>query len=307
MSVARQLATKALNTYINATKKHDLMDRHRWWNNVRLAGWHSWKSGQQSIDATVLSIVLSGLEIIEGNLSSSCPLNKSIIDEIVRALSKYACGRKTTSSRTSTTFQAFLESFSGDAPLEILTISSSSTTTSVIVHMLSNSLRPIEVHVLESRPLFEGVNMAEVFALSASVVGVAAQGVDIVLIGANLTSRTAAVSNKDCSLPAVLTAKYVAPGVKIVILYKKEKVLSFFPHARERTIHRRLRKLRGSLARLLRRAPHSQVNVKNVCFEWVSSDLINHFITEDGDADSKAIWEYAEQAGQKTGQYFTNL
>jgi hypothetical protein len=307
MSVARQLATKALNTYINATKKHDLMDRHRWWNNVRLAGWHSWKSGQQSIDATVLSIVLSGLEIIEGNLSSSCPLNKSIIDEIVRALSKYACGRKTTSSRTNTTFQAFLESFSGDAPLEILTISSSSTTTSVIVHMLSNSLRPIEVHVLESRPLFEGVNMAEVFALSASVVGVAAQGVDIVLIGANLTSSTAAVGNKDCSLPAVLTAKYVAPGVKIVILYKKEKVLSFFPHARERTIHRRLRKLRGSLARLLRRAPHSQVNVKNVCFEWVSSDLINHFITEDGDADSKAIWEYAEQAGQKTGQYFANL
>lgn len=125
------------------------------------------ENGRESICATNLSVVLSGLEIIEANLSSTCPLNKSTIEEIVKALSKYACGRKTTRSRTNTTFQAFLESFSGDGPLEILTISSSSTLTSAIAHVLGNTLW-IEVHVLESRPLFEGVNMAEVIALSAT-------------------------------------------------------------------------------------------------------------------------------------------
>lgn len=58
---------------------------------------------------------------------------------------------------------------------------------------------------------------------------VAAQGVDIVLIGANPISRPAVVSNKNGSLPAALTAKYVAPGVKNIIVSEKEKVLSFFP------------------------------------------------------------------------------
>jgi translation initiation factor 2B subunit (eIF-2B alpha/beta/delta family) len=321
VSGARQLATKALDVYIDVIKKLDLMDRDRWWKNVRLAGWHLWKNGRESMGASVLSVVLSGLEIIEDNLSSSCPLNKSTIDEIVRALSKYACDRKTTSSRTNTTFQAFLESFSRDGPLKILTLSSSSTITSAIAHMLGNTLRPIEVHVLESRPLFEGVKMAEAIASSANEskvlasltvhtdasVGVAAQGVDIVLIGANLISRTAAVSNKVGSLPAILTAKYVTPRVKVVILSEKEKVLPFLPPGQKENNPQEVIQAWGELSSTLKESPHSQVNIKNVCFEWVSSDLIDHLITEDGDTDSKAIWEYAEQVGQKTDQYFANL
>jgi translation initiation factor 2B subunit (eIF-2B alpha/beta/delta family) len=222
--------------------------------------------------ASVLNVVLSGLEIIEGNLSSSCPLNKSTIDEIVRALSKYACDRKTTSSRTNTTFQAFLEIFSGDGPLKILTLSSRSTTTLAIAHVLRNTLRPIEVHVIESRPLFEGVKIAEVIASSAgeskalasltvctdASVGVAAQGVDIVLMGANIISSTAAVSNKVGSLPAVLTAKYVAPGVEVVILSEKEKLLPFLPPDQEENNPQEVIQAWVELSSSLKESPHYQ-------------------------------------------------
>ncbi|KAM0195191.1 hypothetical protein ACHAPA_000945 [Fusarium lateritium] len=140
-----------------------------------------------------------------------------------------------------------------------------------------------------------------------SDVGVAAQGVGFVLIGANLISRTAAVSNKVDSLPAALTAKHVSPEMKVVILSEKENVLSFLPLGQEENSPQEVMQAWGELSSSLKESPHSQVNVKNVCFEWVSPNLIDHFITEDGDTDSRTIWEHAERVGQKAGQYFANL
>jgi translation initiation factor 2B subunit (eIF-2B alpha/beta/delta family) len=95
--------------------------------------------------------------------------------------------------------------------------------------------------VLESRPLFEGVRMAQAIASFANEnrvmldlkvhtdtsVGVVARGIDIVLIRTDLIDRTAAVSNKVGSLPTILTARYIAPQAKIVALSEKEKVLPF--------------------------------------------------------------------------------
>lgn len=60
-------------------------------------------------------------------------------------------------------------------------------------------------------------------------VGVAARGIDIVLIGADLIDKTAAVSNKVSSLSTILTARYIAPQGKFVALSKKEKALPFSP------------------------------------------------------------------------------
>ncbi|KAJ9419431.1 hypothetical protein FOXG_07179 [Fusarium oxysporum f. sp. lycopersici 4287] len=321
-SGARQLATKALDTYIDVIKKLDSTDQVQWWNNIRFAGWHLWKNGRESMGASILNVVLSALDIVQDGIPPSGPLGKSSIDNIVRALGDYARDRHNTTSRTGAMFQAFIEQhLSGGGPLKILTLSSSSTITSAITYVIGNTLRPVEVRVLESRPLFEGVKMAQSIASCANnsktktrliihtdaSVGVAAKDIDVVLIGADLIDKTAAVSNKVGSLPTVLTAKYVSPKAKIVALSEKEKVLPFAPPGQEENDPCELMQAWGDLSSAVKGVPHSQVTVKNVYFEWVPSDLIDHYITEDGVTGCEGILNYAQEVGKKADQYFTNL
>ncbi|KAK2135209.1 hypothetical protein NOF04DRAFT_1340408 [Fusarium oxysporum II5] len=321
-SGARQLATKALDTYIDVIKKLDSTDQVQWWNNIRFAGWHLWKNGRESMGASILGVVLSALDIVQDGIPPSGPLDKSSIDNTVRALGDYARDRQNTTSRTGAMFQAFIEQhLSGGGPLKILTLSSSSTITSAITHVMGNTSRPVEVHVLESRPLFEGVKMAQSIASCANnskaktrliihtdaSVGIAAKDIDIVLIGADLIDKTAAVSNKVGSLPVVLTAKYVSPKAKIVILSEKEKVLPFAPPGQEENDSCEVMQAWGDLSSAVREVPHSLVTVKNVYFEWVSPDLIDHYITEDGVTGRAGMSNYAQEVEKKADQYFTNL
>ncbi|ENH73709.1 Putative translation initiation factor eIF-2B subunit 2 [Fusarium oxysporum f. sp. cubense race 1] len=284
-SGARQLATKALDTYIDVIKKLDSTDQVQWWNNIRFAGWHLWKNGRESMGASILNVVLSALDIVQDGIPPS------------------------------------EQHLSGGGPLKILTLSSSSTITSAITHVMGNTSRPVEVHVLESRPLFEGVKMAQSIASCANnskaktrliihtdaSVGIAAKDIDIVLIGADLIDKTAAVSNKVGSLPVVLTAKYVSPKAKIVILSEKEKVLPFAPPGQEENDSCEVMQAWGDLSSAAREVPHSLVTVKNVYFEWVSPDLIDHYITEDGVTGRVGMSNYAQEVEKKADQYFTNL
>ncbi|KAF4961288.1 hypothetical protein FGADI_306 [Fusarium gaditjirri] len=287
-SGARQLATKALDTYIDVIKKLDSIDQVQWWNNIRFAGWHLWKNGRENMGASILNVVLSALDIVQDKIPPSGPLEQHLL---------------------------------GGGPLKILTLSSSSTITSAITHVMGNTLRPVDVHVLESRPLFEGVKMAQSIASCAdnskaktrliihtdASVGIAAKDIDIVLIGADLIDKTAAVSNKVGSLPAVLTTKYVSPKAKIVVLSEKEKVLPFAPPGQEANDSCEVMQAWGNLSSAVRDVPHSLVTVKNVYFEWVSPDLIDHYITEDGVTGRAGISNYAQEVEKKADQYFTNL
>ncbi|KAL9569641.1 hypothetical protein ACKAV7_006271 [Fusarium commune] len=277
-SGARQLATKALDTYIDVIKKLDSTDQVQWWNNIRFAGWHLWKNGRESMGASILNVVLSALDIVQDGIPPSGPLDKSSIDNILNF-------------------------------------------TSAITHVMGNTSRPVEVHVLESRPLFEGVKMAHLITLYANnskaktrliihtdaSVGIAAKDIDIVLIGADLIDKTAAVSNKVGSLPAVLTAKYISPKAKIVVLSEKEKVLPFAPPGQEENDSWEVMQAWGDFSSAVREVPHSLVTVKNVYFEWVSPDLIDHYINEDGVTGRAGISNYAQEVKKKADQYFTNL
>ncbi|KAF4499657.1 transcriptional regulatory [Fusarium agapanthi] len=321
-SGARQLATKALDAYIDVIKKVGFTDQVQWWDNIRFAGWHLWKNGRESMGASVLNVVLSALDIVQDGIPPRGPLDKSSIDNIVRALGDYARDRQNTTSRTGAMFQTFIEQhLSGGGPLKILTLSSSSTITSAITRVMGNTSRPVEVHVLESRPLFEGVKMAQSIASCANKsmaktrliihtdasVGIAAKDIDIVLIGADPIDKTAAISNKVGSLPAVLTAKYVSLKAKIVVLSEKEKVLPFAPPGQEENDSCEVMQAWGNLSSAGREVPHSLVTVKNVYFEWVSPDLIDHYITEDGVTGRVGISNYAQEVEKKADQYFTNL
>lgn len=321
-SGARQLASKALDIFINAIRQLDTGARDQWWKNVRFAGWHLWKNGRESMGASILNVILSSLKLIEQRLHSQSTLSTASVDGMIAELEKYAQERQDAGSQVGASLEVFLEgTFSGDGPLRILTLSSSSTITSSIKRVLSNTSRPVEVHILESRPLFEGVKMASaigsfvdenkantrlVIYTDASA-SVAAKDVNVVLIGADLIDKMANVSNKTGSLPAVLTAKHVSPKSKIVVLSEKEKVLPFNPPGQEENDPHEVTQAWDRLTPSTTKGPNTHIDVKNIYFEWIPSSLIDHYVTEDGLVTSEGISEWAGEIHKRADQFFTDL
>ncbi|UKZ61515.1 uncharacterized protein TrAtP1_002778 [Trichoderma atroviride] len=229
VSGARQLAAKALTIYLDVIPRLEIKDQTAWWKNVRFAAWHLWKNGRESMGAPILNVVLSSLDIIEKHLprqETTSSLSNTTIEQICAEIKDFGKARQQSGTKIVTTFAAFLDQFPKDKPLKIVTLSSSSTITSSLTHVLSDSSRPLDIHILESRPLFEGVKLAQRISSIAQTnantkvsitvhtdasAALASQNAHILLLGADLIDRAGNVSNKTGSLPAVLAARHVSP------------------------------------------------------------------------------------------------
>ncbi|KAK7428743.1 hypothetical protein QQZ08_004668 [Neonectria magnoliae] len=323
-SGAHQLASNGLGIFIDVIRKLDTGSRGVWWKNARLAAWHLWKNGRESMGGSMLSVVVSSLAIIEEKLSHGDSAMEGSMDDIIEALKQYGRQRQSTSSQVCTSLGDFLEAqFPAAETLRILTLSSSSTITAGITHALKHGKASLDIRILESRPLFEGVKMAGVIASFAdsnstktnitvytdASVGTAAKDVDLVLLGADLVDKTGNVSNKSGSLPAVLVAKHVSPGVKVVALFDKEKVLPFEPPNQEEDDPREVIQTWGQSGDSIqsKKDPSTRVDVKNVYFEWVASNLVDHYVTEDGATTAEGITERAEMVRQRADRFFNDL
>ncbi|CAM1505745.1 Fc.00g113820.m01.CDS01 [Cosmosporella sp. VM-42] len=320
-SGAHQLATRALEIFVNVIKKLDTSSHDLWWKNVRFAGWHLWKNGRESMGASILTVVLSSLAIIEEKLPGG-PLASDFTEDIVAALRQYAQLRAHNSSKISAEFGKFLgQHFPEAEVIKILTLSASSTITSCITDALKQNISPLDIRVLESRPLFEGVKMADAIASFASKhpiktdvtlytdasAGIAAKDVDLVIIGTDLLDKSGNVSNKTGSLPAVLSSKYISPGAKVIALSGKEKILPFEPPELEDNDSEEVVQTWGQSVPSSKENLATKFEVKNVPFEWVPSDLIDHYVTEDGVASSEGIANWAQHAHEKADRFFAGL
>ncbi|KAG6363695.1 hypothetical protein INS49_008796 [Diaporthe citri] len=262
-SGARQLAGNALEILRDIVAK---MDTHQpseqWWTRVRFASWHIWKNGRESMGAAVLSALLSALSGIERRIRQL--QDKPVVqwkDAAVEELDRVIVSRQDAARAISTTFANFLKeqmiTKPGRArPVKVLTLSESSTITCALREAIANTEISLDLRILESRPLFEGVSLASSLArpvrppqastkeptsdagqphkdtapklactlFTDASSALASDDVDIVLIGADRIAETGAVSNKTGSLPAILSAKHVSPKAKIVIVSETEKV-----------------------------------------------------------------------------------
>ncbi|KAL3962879.1 hypothetical protein ACCO45_004402 [Purpureocillium lilacinum] len=266
-SGARQLAAKALDVFMDVlplllppplrsaadgSGGGGVVDE-RWWRNVRIAGWHLWKNGREAMGAPILSVVLACLNIIDSKLAAlPSSSSRAFIDDVLAALRAFAAHRTETGSAVGEAFARFLrDEFSdcaapGSGDLgtgtgagggDAQSGSQRSTITAALTHALNQPDVPaLGVHVLESRPLFEGVKTARALAAALRTAGrgssgdgagagekprgrvtlhtdssaaVAAQGAHMVLLGADLISPRGDVSNKTGSLPLVLSARHV--------------------------------------------------------------------------------------------------
>ncbi|KAL1859426.1 hypothetical protein Plec18167_006615 [Paecilomyces lecythidis] len=336
-SGARELAAIALSIFrkVIIEMRTDI-DRNRWWELVRIAGWHLWKNGRESMGAAIVNVIVSALTDIEPIIweSSAHPADKK--DQIIAVIDRIAQERKSTGAAVSDAFASYLKTHFAPkrdpSAVKILTLSSSSTIRSALLNVASISdIKKLELNVLESRPLCEGVSIASALQsqfepgptqlkttlYTDASAALAAKDVDVLVLGADRIASSGDVSNKTGSLPAVLSAKHVNPGVKVVVLSELEKVAepgSVSEHVVEENdptevisswkadgvkgvdiIERELKKGDGD---------NSALSVKNIYFEWVPADLINAYICEEGSWNTSHIKERSAWVGEQIDRLF---
>jgi translation initiation factor 2B subunit (eIF-2B alpha/beta/delta family) len=268
-SGARQLAGVALQILRDVVSKLDCRGRtDEWWVKVRFAAWHIWKNGRESMGAAIMNVLLSALSSMEDTVKQHTPFHSSshymkCRDAVLEDLERRISLRNMESSKlVSEALAKYLESnfasrLASYEPLSILTMSESSTISHSIRHLVLKSGFSLDLRVLESRPLFEGVSLAGSFAddilaarqslaqeaedrgskpfakvkislYSDASAALASEGVDVVLIGADRIASNGAVSNKTGSLPTILSARHVTSSsgnpAKVVVLGESEKV-----------------------------------------------------------------------------------
>ncbi|QMW25847.1 hypothetical protein G4B84_001092 [Aspergillus flavus NRRL3357] len=197
--------------------------------------------------------------------------------------------------------------------LKILTLSASHTIRECIAQLVRISgAQSIDICVLESRPLFEGVSLAssileylenepnspkvDVSIFTDASVAFAAQGVDFLLLAADRIAADGSVSNKTGSLPAALSVRHVSPSADIIVVSELDKVAMQSCDTEAHTMENNessevldawqqsetVKGLGVIEQKIQKKSRQVSVNVPNVYFEWVPPTLIDAYICEDG-------------------------
>jgi translation initiation factor 2B subunit (eIF-2B alpha/beta/delta family) len=342
-SGAHELTTIALTRYRDVLV-HLRWDPNWWWA-ARMAAWHMWKNGRESMGAATLNAFIAVLTDMEEVAGSSFE-NESTWNSALGVVDLHLERRCAMPLRIKESFTAYLRNAFSSTPepqstLTILTLSASSTIRdSILDAFASLPFSNLDLRILESRPLFEGASMAsslvsefktkfsaqpdrhlKVAVYTDASAAIAADGVDFVLLGADRISSEGWVSNKTGSLPAVLSAKYASPKVKVLVFSQLEKVTGLEPEEDPQIEENQPGELMSSwvssgangvkiLEDHMSTDPDKSncvVTVKNIYFEWVPADLIDAYICEEGTLKQNSIIEKAKEAKRKAGKYLGSL
>ncbi|KAJ5987782.1 hypothetical protein N7481_002992 [Penicillium waksmanii] len=317
-----------------------------WWATTCTAAWHLWKNGRESMGSATLNAFLSILADIETILPLTLE-NESSWDRILAMVDHHLEARREIPTRIKETFVKYLQdSFPSAAEhgskdtLTILTLSASSTIRESIIDAFSSlSISTLDLRILESRPLFEGAAMASTLLssfqskhLAASgrhlkltiytdaSAAIAASDADFVLLGADSISSSGWVSNKTGSLPAVLSAKHISPGVKVLILSAVDKVALpvELEHEGEQEYNdpvevttpwagsgvRGIDLLYEGIQGSPPKTANCRVMVNNIYFEWVPAGLIDGYLCEHGFYFVADIRKKADEVKKNADRYF---
>lgn len=347
-SGARQLAGAALQTLRGVVAEleaaPDDAPTDEWWVRVRFAAWHLWKNGRESMGAAIMSALLAALAGIEQTIKSghAGPWR----DAVLRELDARIASRQESAKLVSQAFAAYLErtyptKLAAQEPISILTLSESSTIRKGLRHAALSSSFILDLRVLESRPLFEGVSLAggvaedlgsessssstaqahKITLHSDASAALASSGIDVVVLGADRIAASGAVSNKTGSLPAVLSAKHVSPTAKVIVLGESDKIAP--PGRPEEHVvedndpsqisrawqaEYNSARVRGATA-TLRDTQSSRVRpeIRNVFFEWVPASLIDAYVTESGEWTTQQIAQHSEKLEAEEKRFFGSL
>lgn len=343
-SGSHELTTLALKAFRDVLVH--LKDDPKWWDTTRMAAWHLWKNGRESMGSATLNAFLGVLTDINSIKKQE---SGNQWGRILTVLDHHLERRHETASYIKEAFNAYLQSsflpriqLQAKKGLTLLTLSASSTIrNSILGAFKSLPVSHLNLRILESRPLFEGASLAssllsefessfppssgrhlQIRIYTDAGAALAAKDVDFVLLGADRISTSGSVSNKTGSLPAVLCTKYISPGAKILVFSGLEKVAE--PGAEDdhqpeendpmEVISpwvdigvKGVSKLQECVRGGKEENPNCVVEIKNVYFEWVDASMIDAYITEEGALGASDIQNKALEVKQKVNQYFGPL
>ncbi|CAJ2505861.1 Uu.00g132550.m01.CDS01 [Anthostomella pinea] len=342
-SGARQLAAFAISILKNLVNHMDYSTPvgELWWARVRMAAWHICKS-RESMGAAITSAVVKALDRIEAIylLQDLSPEDK--VRRMVESMDSQLAERLATTDHICDSLVEFLRQHvlhgtNAKETLSVLTLSSSSTISSCLRRTASALGLSLDLRILESRPLCEGVTLASnlleaaqdeagsliLMLYSDASAASAAKSIDVVVLGADRVSTAGDVSNKIGSLPAVLSARHVAPSAKVVVLSETDKIANPGPmddHEAENNHPAELMKawkgvVKGAQAiedalqegQPARSHGRREVAVRNTYFEWVPARFIDGYATEMGLWNTRDIEEQSRWVGGEMNRFFKDL
>ncbi|KAK2740707.1 hypothetical protein FQN55_008761 [Onygenales sp. PD_40] len=336
-----------------------------WWESCRKAGWILTKYGRPSMNAAITSAIVKALdrrrlglpELKEGEYGVLGP--KREVDEEtgggdgaeqirlgIDRMHEYLTQRYEGEQQAS--IAAGLRDFLWEKSrsevdiweekirvVKVLTLSSSSTIRSALIAVLEAENRDnpntglnIQLNIMESRPLCEGVGTARDLVQAAQAigatdrlririasdasVGILARDVDVVLLGADRISEEGDVSNKTGSLAAAVCSKVVSDRVSVAVISDLEKIArpgAMSQHKDEENDAQELERIwggqpEGTMGTISTQLWQTVVECKNVYFEWVPAKYIDRYICETGILDGDGIKEQSQLVLQAEKQLF---
>lgn len=329
-SGAKQMAGNALvflrETFENIMKSDQYQNL---WNQLLFIAWHLIYNGRESMNAAIATTLLKCLKSVSGKKLSA--------DRLLGGIKQYEKDRKAASKRIAQEFLKFVKGFKEmKDKINIITISSSSTFYSVFLHLLSElSDYHINLSILESRPLFEGVTLASKF-LSTSTDKLhvtivpdssishalpSSTGPVLFVLGADRISSNGDVSNKSGSLPLVLTAREFARQQKndfqTVVLSEVDKIAKDSPVSHEGDEENDPTEIVKAwdavqvqgmevIQKEMKRAS-SKLKVVNKYFEWVPAEHIDVYISDIGPLNRQQIVEQSREVARLEEEIFGEL
>ncbi|KAL6235866.1 hypothetical protein BDW75DRAFT_230017 [Aspergillus navahoensis] len=352
-SGSHELTSIALGVFRDVVENmRDGMGDAKWWEDVQMVAWHLVKNGRESMGAATLNALLAILEEMEEiwrldseRIDSDAEWK---LERMLTIVDHHLKGRTSRAGLVKDMFASYVQDhFLSDGQskdkLTILTLSASSTIRDSIVEAFASlDIATLELRVLESRPLFEGVGISSsilskfktqckepsknlhITIYTDASAAIAAKDVDMVLLGADRISISKGVSNKTGSLPVVLCAKHTSLNAKIVVLSELEKVNgengliddSKYEDNDPAELIRSWQSDGVKGLHAIEEGFHSTVRVeksnhcvevRNVYFEWIPLDMVDVFVSGEGVLSHWSISEKARQQDELARRYFESI
>ncbi|KAL9114753.1 MAG: hypothetical protein Q9227_001432 [Pyrenula ochraceoflavens] len=322
---ARVLATKAGSSIQTLACDLNLLpptpsatDLKRWWRLLCMSADLLIENGRPSMNSAITTCVLNLLDLIPPVLSNPSTSPESKLAHIRSSLTSHLSTRAQTSTKIAQNFSSYLTALQSSlpnpskTPLHILTLSSSSTLHSCLLHHLTSqppNSSPIHLSILESRPNFEGASLAHSLLSSLSPqsssrlkitvapdshASLLSSTAHLLVLGADRIDAHGRVSNKTGSLAAAACMRAHGKG-KVVVLSESEKIAKAPPSStaggdeegEERGGEEEdngpedvVKAYPAETRDFLSKPGEQAVKVKNVYFEWVPAEWVDAYITE---------------------------
>ncbi|ELR09029.1 hypothetical protein GMDG_00647 [Pseudogymnoascus destructans 20631-21] len=314
------------------------------WRATRLLAWTLAKSARPAMAPAIEASIFEALERIAlsiGGVGKSDDFEmalEALSIEVFREVATKAIedvmeAREDAVVKLASNFTACVQhspgyqaAFTEERPVTLVILSASASVAACVADLAraaAATKMKVRALVLESRPRFEGVEIAravldlvvkvEVQILTDAGVGRAVGEADFVVLGADRVTGEGDVSNKTGSLAAAGLAPTVGNGCKVVVVCCEEKIMGDdgggegLAETDGGEENEASEVTAAWPARAKEVGELEGVKVRNPYFEWVPSRFVDVYVTEAGEVGVEGLKKVARERGELEEWLFDGL